>query len=232
MSKRIPQDIIDQIERTDFHYQMYIDNLSIDEVLSLNDNVRVGVLKAWGEIMETYLKAILRYDGKSWNYLRGKGHNLKDIYSDLDDDSKEMFELLLMGEAREFVESLKSVHPKLVSVIAEIEKELGIISNDPKQHDLICNLSGIEGVEYANSSDDYSRPAPKKIKKSDISGKEYTLGNIVDMINAIKVAGFRYSGNKKLSFDDDFMILVYDAVKTLHKMSRIEELESKKSIKK
>ena len=212
MSKRIPQDIIDQVERTDFHYQMYIDNLSIDEVLSLNDNVRVGVLKAWGEIMETYLKAILRYDGKSWNYLRGKGHNLKDIYSDLDDDSKEMFELLLMGEAREFVESLKSVHPKLVSVIAEIEKELGIISNDPKQHDLICNLSGI--------------------KKSDISGKEYTLGNIVDMINAIKVAGFRYSGNKKLSFDDDFMILVYDAVKTLHKMSRIEELESKKSVKK
>ena len=60
MSKRIPQDIIDQVERTDFHYQMYIDNLSIDEVLSLNDNVRVGVLKAWGEIMETYLKAILR----------------------------------------------------------------------------------------------------------------------------------------------------------------------------
>ena len=94
----LTQDIIDQIKMTDFHYKHNVEALDMDYVLSLDNIERKALLKTWGEIMETYLKVVLRTNNVSWEQLKDEaGHNLIKLYDMLDVDSKEVFEKAVMG---------------------------------------------------------------------------------------------------------------------------------------
>ena len=223
MSKELPKDVIDQIERTDFHYKRYIDNLPIEEVLQENDNVRIGILKSWGEIMETYFKAALRVNDISWEQLKADaGHNLVALYGMLDINSKTKFEEELMGVREEFISNLTQEIMGLES--PDMEKMMGFYLNGTKKELSSAVYEAmqawIEGGHYYVC----------KKSKNGLKGKKYSFGAILNMISMIKVADFRYADRKYATFNDNFMLMVRDCVKSLHVLTRINRLTKAKEI--
>ena len=87
-----------QFELADARYKKSISGLTANDVKNMDDFEKQVLLHDVGEAIESYLKSLLLWKGKSWNEMKSLGHNLLKLYDCLDPKGQEIFSSLFSGE--------------------------------------------------------------------------------------------------------------------------------------
>ena len=221
----LAQDVVNQIVRTDRDYEMIMQFNPPQVISSLDKNLKVGLLKHYGEIMEGYLKAILWSNGYDKEFLKqNAGHKLVKLYNMLDDVSKSLVEIETMGAD-------KRGFPKMIIDLVGNTYPYNWVTEEPMISnafdDVVINKEiTIESIEEAFITNSSFIIAKKKMKPILSGKKEYEYKSIIQQLSNIKTSDFRYSDVKnEIDFSNEFMAVINKLVISIHNIARIERLE-------
>lgn len=100
MNRELIREVEEQMQIADQLYNDCVRNVTLEELLRSPVGVKKAKAHIMGTIIEQYLKALIRWKGKSWQDIKRLGHGLSGLYKALDDEGKKILLTMLTYKSK------------------------------------------------------------------------------------------------------------------------------------